>query len=67
MTAPSRRGHDPSAFTPGWEAAVCAVGLVVAVLALAALAGLGIAAWAFGGGWVWPHGLDAIGHTLAGL
>lgn len=67
MTAPSRKAHDPTAFTLGWEAAVGVIGLVVAVLALAAVTGVGIAAWAFGGGWVWPHGLDTIGHTLAGL
>src|SRR3954454_15433723 len=67
MTTPYQRRRDPTGFTQGWEVAVCVIGLAVIGLALAALAGIGIAAAIFGGGWVWPHGIDAIGHTLCGL
>ncbi len=36
-------------------------------LGLAALLGLGVASALWGGGWVWPHGSDVIGHVLGGL
>src|SRR3954466_12403528 len=67
MTAPYQRRRDPTGFTQGWEVVVAVIGFAVIGLALAALAGLGTAAAAFGGGWVWPHGVDAIGHALSGL
>lgn len=67
MTTPFDRRRDPTTFTQGWEIAVGAIGLAVIGLVLAALAGLGIAAVVFGGGWVWPHGTDAIGRTIGGL
>lgn len=67
MTAPYQRRRDPTSLTQGWEVAAGAIGLGLIGVALAALAGLGIAAAVFGGGWVWPHGVDAIGRTLGGL
>jgi hypothetical protein len=67
MTAPYQRRRDPTGFTQGWEVAVAVIGLAAIGLALAALAGRGLAAAAFGDGWVWPHGVDAIGHTLRGV
>jgi hypothetical protein len=67
MTTPYQRRRDPTGFTQGWEVAACVIGLAVIGLALAALAGLGLAAEIFGSGWVWPHGVDAIRHTLGGL
>lgn len=43
-----------------------AIGGVLLGLGLAALAGLGLASALFGGGWVWPHGTDTVGHVLGG-
>lgn len=67
VTAPHRRRRDPTTFPQGWEVVVAVIGLALIGLALAALAGLGVAAALFGGGWVWPHGVDVVGHTLGGL
>lgn len=53
--------------TQGWEIAVVGIGLGLILIALAALAGVGVSAALFGGGWVWPHGTDAIAHTIGGL
>ena len=66
MTSPYRR-RDPQPMSQGWEAAVAAIAAAVLGLGLAALAGLGVAARLFGGGWVWPHGTDTIGHVLDGV
>jgi len=67
MTFPSHRLRDPQPLSRGGEVAFVAVSLVLLLLGLAALTGLGTAAAVFGGGWVWPHGSDQIGHVLAGL
>lgn len=67
MSASTQRRRDPQPMTQGWEVAVLVVGLALIGLTLAALAGLGIAAALFGGGWVWPHGTNTIAGTLAGL
>ncbi|WP_233488948.1 conjugal transfer protein [Blastococcus sp. TF02-09] len=45
---------------------MAAGGTLIAV-ALAALAGLGIASALWGGGWVWPHGTDTVVRVLGGL
>jgi hypothetical protein len=45
---------------------VAAGGALIAV-ALAALAGLGVASALWGGGWVWPHGTDTVTRVLGGL
>jgi hypothetical protein len=45
---------------------VAAGGALIAV-ALAALAGLGVASAVWGGGWVWPHGTDTVVRVLGGL
>ncbi len=66
MTAPSRR-RDPQPIGRGWELAVVAAGGALIAVALAALAGLGLASALWGGGWVWPHGTDAVVRVLGGL
>lgn len=63
----NQRRRDPVGYTPGWEVAVAVIAGSVLVIALAALLGLGLAAWLFGGGWVWPHGTSTIGYVLGGL
>lgn len=66
MTTPPRR-RDPQPIGRGWElAAVTAGGALIAV-ALAALAGLGLASTLWGGGWVWPRGTEMVTHVLGGL
>jgi hypothetical protein len=67
MPAPYQGRRDPQPVSQGWEVAVVAVASVVVVVALAAVAGLGLASALSGGGWVWPHGNDAIGHVVGGL
>jgi len=67
MTVPYQRRRDPPPLTQGWEVAAGLIGLGLIGVALAALAGLGVAAAVFGGGWLWPHGVDAIGRTLGAL
>ncbi|MCF6745972.1 conjugal transfer protein [Blastococcus sp. KM273128] len=47
--------------------AVAAVGGALIAVALAALAGLGLASALWGGGWVWPQGTETISHVLGGL
>jgi hypothetical protein len=44
-----------------------AIASVLVVLALAAVAGLGLASMLVGGGWVWPHGNNAIGRAVGGI
>ncbi|TAM86069.1 MAG: conjugal transfer protein [Jatrophihabitans sp.] len=52
----------------GWETALVAVSVAVIAAALAALAGQGLAASLFGGGWVWPPGTRAdLVRALGGL
>ena len=63
----NQRRRDPVGYTPGWEVAVAVIAGSLLVIALAALLGLGLAAWVFGGGWVWPHGTSMIGSVLGGL
>ena len=67
MTVPYNRRRDPVGYTRGWEVAVAAIGGFVFVAGLAALLGLAVAAALFGGGWVWPHGMNSIGAVLGGL
>jgi len=67
MTVPYHRRRDPVGYTRGWEVAVAAIGGFVFVAGLAALLGLGVAAALFGGGWVWPHGMNGIGAVLGGV
>lgn len=67
MTAPYKRRRDPTPMAQGWEIPVVVIGLALIMVVLAALAGIGIAAALFGGGWVWPHGTDTITHTLGGV
>jgi hypothetical protein len=51
----------------GGEFAALAAGAALILAALAALAGLGIASYLFGGGWVWPRGMNTNGAVLASL
>ncbi|MDT0262331.1 hypothetical protein [Jatrophihabitans lederbergiae] len=67
MTTPYQRRRDPQPMSQGWETAVAAVGCALMGLGLAALFGLGVASVLFGGGWVWPHGTDTIGHVIGGI
>jgi hypothetical protein len=67
VTAPYQRRRDPQPLGQGWEVAVAVIGGMLLGAALAALAGLGAASLLFGGGWVWPHGIDTVGHVLGGL
>lgn len=67
MSMPYQRHRDPVPLSSGGEIAFVILAAVLLVLALAALAGLAVATAWFGGGWVWPHGSDTIGHVLAGL
>ncbi|WP_198588542.1 conjugal transfer protein [Geodermatophilus chilensis] len=66
MTTPPRR-RDPQPVGRGWELAVVAAGGALIAVALAALAGLGVASALWGGGWVWPHGSDTVTRVLGGL
>jgi hypothetical protein len=66
VTTPPRR-RDPQPVGRGWELAVVAAGGALIAVALAALAGLGVASALWGGGWVWPHGTDAVTRVLGGL
>src|SRR3954452_1104681 len=66
MTTPSQRRRDPQPISRGWELAAAAGGALIAV-ALAALAGLGLASALWGDGWVWPHGTETVIHVLGGL
>src|SRR3954449_8827776 len=67
MTAPSQRRRDPPPISRGWELATAAVGGPPIAVALAALAGLGLASALWGDGWVWPHGTETVIHVLGGL
>jgi hypothetical protein len=67
MTSPYQRNRDRQPIGRGGEIALVALILIVFSLALAALAGLGFAAALVGGGWVWPHGSQTIGHVVGGL
>ena len=67
MTTPPQRRRDPQPISRGWELAAAAVGGVLIAVALAALAGLGLASALWGGGWVWPHGTETVIHVLGGL
>jgi hypothetical protein len=66
VTTPPRRG-DPQPIGRGWELAVVAAGGTLIAVALAALAGLGLASALWGDGWVWPHGSETGIHVLGGL
>jgi hypothetical protein len=66
VTTPPRR-RDPQPIGRGWELAVAAAGGILIAVALAALAGLGIASALWGHGWVWPHGTETVTHVLGGL
>ena len=66
MTTPPQRRRDPQPISRGWELAAAAVGGAVIAVALAALAGLGLASALWGEGWVWPHGTETVIHVLGG-
>lgn len=66
MTTPFRR-RDPQPIARGWELAVAAGGGALIAVALAALAGLGLASAWWGGGWVWPQGTETATRVLGGL
>jgi hypothetical protein len=66
VTTPPRR-RDPQPIGRGWELAVVAAGGALIAVALAALAGLGVASAVWGGGWVWPYGTDSVARVLGGL
>jgi hypothetical protein len=67
MTFPAQRRRDPQPLSRGGEMAFVVLAGVLMLLGLAALAGLGMAAAVFGGGWVWPHGSDQIGLVVGGI
>ncbi|MCU1613194.1 MAG: uncharacterized protein JWO98_734 [Frankiales bacterium] len=67
MTTPPQRRRDPQPISRGWELAAAAVGGALIAVALAALAGLGLASALWGEGWVWPYGTETIVHVLGGL
>ena len=67
MTTPPQRRRDPQPISRGWELAAAAVGGALIAVALAALAGLGLASALWGDGWVWPHGTETVIHVLGGL
>jgi hypothetical protein len=66
LTTPPRR-RDPQPIGRGWELAVVGAGGALIAVALAALAGLGLASALWGDGWVWPHGTETVIHVLGGL
>jgi hypothetical protein len=66
VTTPPRR-RDPQPIGRGWELAVAAAGGALIAVALAALAGLGLASALWGDGWVWPHGTETVIDVLGGL
>lgn len=66
MSMTSQR-RDPQPVAHGWELALIALVAVATLLALAALAGFGLASLAAGDGWIWPHDTAAAGRILAGL
>jgi type IV secretion system protein VirD4 len=63
------RAKQPPVLRPN-ELALVGVGLTIFVLALGALIGVGLAAWLFGRGWLWPAdvsgGARELGHLLTG-
>jgi hypothetical protein len=68
---PDDREYDPDPPGRGWETAAAVVLIGGVVIALAALAGQGLAALLFGRGWVWPRGgsgqlARAVGGLLTG-
>src|SRR3954449_6850377 len=67
MTTPAQRRRDPQPISRGWELAAAAAGGPPIAVALAALAGLGLASALWGDGWVWPHGTETVIHVLGGL
>src|SRR3954447_18244396 len=67
MTTPPQRRHDPQPISRGWELATAAAGGALIAVALAALAGLGLASALWGDGWVWPLGTETLLHVLGGL
>lgn len=67
MTTPPQRRRDPQSISRGWELAASAVGGALIAVAMAALAGLGLASALWGDGWVWPHGTETVIHVLGGL
>jgi hypothetical protein len=67
MTTPPQRRRDPQPISRGWELAAAAVGAALIAVALAALAGLGLASALWGDGWVWPHGTETVIDVLGGL
>jgi hypothetical protein len=60
-------GSPPSASSPPGDLVLLAILGAALVLALGALVGLGVAAFLFGGGWVWPPTWSSAVHTLGGL
>lgn len=64
---PSRWRQDPQPLGRGGEIALVALTALLLALGLAALAGLGVAAALFGGGWVWPHSAQTSTRVLSGL
>jgi hypothetical protein len=61
------RVRDPQPIGRAGETALVVLAAVVLAVALAALAGLGLASLVAGRGWVWPHGADTAGHVLGGI
>jgi hypothetical protein len=60
------RPPPPASSPPGDLVLLTILGAAL-VLALGALVGLGVAAFLFGGGWVWPPTSSSAVHTLGGL
>lgn len=67
MTTPAQRRRDPQPISRGWELFAAAVGGALIAIALAALAGLGLASAMWGQGWVWPYGSETVIRVLGGL
>jgi hypothetical protein len=57
----------PSPSSPPGDLVLLTILGAALVLALGALVGLGVAAFLFGGGWVWPPNSSGAVHTLGGL
>jgi hypothetical protein len=59
--------RPPPESSPPGDLMLLTIAGAALVLALGALVGLGLAAFLFGGGWVWPPTSSSAVHTLGGL